>query len=306
MLTLGQGRNDAYVTLVEASLSRALIVLPEQPKSSADEQVRSQEYGTVPPHFYRELTRTVEGCQLLRDSGHFDAFVANIRDTWDEHEDSETTLKLKGSLWAVGNVGSMELGASFLEETDVVGWVVKIATSSEVMTTRGTAFFVLGLISRSLHGMEILTEHGWTAVTDHSGRSLGYCLPPQLEDIFSINSQILSGRSDARPPPLKQRQKSELDEDPMWARILSLAGDLGNTVLTKRAASDLFGIKSKAPELFSSVALFRKIMVILEKHNFRLPVRRFLIDLFDKTVMRRMVLEEEYGGEYDPSDPRGV
>ena len=281
-------------------------MLPEQPKASADEQVRSQEYGTVPPHFYRELTRTVEGCQLLRDSGHFDAFVANIRETWDEHEDSETMLKLKGSLWAVGNVGSMELGASFLEETDVVGWVVKIATSSEVMTTRGTAFFVLGLISRSLHGMEILTEHGWTAATDHLGRSLGYCLPPYLEDIFLLKSPIVSRPAGPMPPSLRRRQMAEVDEDAMQARILRLACELGNTVLTKRAASDLFGIKTKAPDLFTSVALFGKIMLILEKHSFRLHVRRFLIDLFDKTVMRRIVLEEDYGNDYKPSDARSV
>lgn len=152
--------------------------------------MKSQEYGTVPPHFYRELTRTVEGCQLLRDSGHFDAFVANIQDSWSEDEDREKILKLKGSLWAVGNVGSMELGAPFLEETDVVDWIVKIATSSEVMTIKGTAFFVLGLISRSLHGMEILTEHGWNAATDHLGRSLGYCLPPDLRDLLSVRPKV--------------------------------------------------------------------------------------------------------------------
>ena len=273
------------------------MVLPEQPKSSTEEQLRSQEYGIVPPHFYRELTRTVEGCQLLRDSGHFDAFVANIRERWGEHEDSETMLKLKGSLWAVGNVGSMELGASFLEETDVVGWVVKIATSSEVMTIRGTAFFVLGLISRSLHGMEILTEYGWTAATDHLGRSLGYCLPPYLQDLFSMESQHVPGPLERIPPSSRRKQTTVLDDDPMQARILSLAGDLGNTVLTKRAASDLFGIKTKAPELFTSAALFRGVMLVLEKHNFRLPVRRFLIDLFDKTIMRRVVLEEDYGNE---------
>ncbi len=269
------------------------MLLPEQSKSSTDEQVRSQDYGIVPPHFYRELTRTVEGCQLLRDSGHFDAFVANIRDKWGEHEDSETMLKLKGSLWAVGNVGSMELGASFLEETDVVGRIVQIATSSEVMTIRGTAFFVLGLISRSLHGMEILTEHNWTAATDHLGRSLGYCLPPYLQDLFLMESQNAFPPLDQMPASLRPKQTTVLDEDPTQARILSLASDLGNAVLTKRAASDLFGIKSKAPELFSSVALFHKIMLILEKHNFRLPVRRFLIDLFDQTIRRRIVLDED-------------
>ena len=282
------------------------MVVPEQPKSSTDEQVRSHEYGTVPPHFYRELTRTIEGCQLLRDSGHFDAFVANIRDKWGEHEDLETMVKLKGSLWAVGNVGSMELGASFLEETDIVGWVVKIATSSEVMTIRGTAFFVLGLISRSLHGMEILSEYGWTAATDHLGGSLGYCLPPSLQDLFSMESRSVSRPADHKPPLLRRKQTRVLDEEPTMAHILSLASDLGNTVLTKRAASDLFGMKSKAPELFTSVALFRQIMLVLEKHNFRLPVRRFLIDLFDKTIMRRIVLDEEYGNDSESWDPGKV
>ena len=189
-LKFKKGRNDSYVTLIEASLSRALLTVPERPRSSNnDEQLKSQEYGTVPPHFYRELTRTVEGCQLLKESGHFDAFVGIIRHSWAENEDMETILKFKGALWAVGNVGSMELGAPFLEDTDVVGLIVKIATSSEVMTIRGTAFFVLGLISRSLHGMEILTEHGWNAATDHLGRSLGYCLPPDLKTLLSVGTE---------------------------------------------------------------------------------------------------------------------
>ena len=181
------GRNDSYVTLVEASLSRAVSVQHERPKSSTEEHMKSQDYGLVPPHFYRELTRTVEGCALLRDSGHFNEFVTIIQDSWSEQEDPETMLKVKGCLWAVGNVGSMELGAPFLEDSDVVSWIVRIATNSEVMTMRGTAFFVLGLISRSLHGMEILAEHGWNAATDSMGRSLGYCLPPDLNVLFSVS-----------------------------------------------------------------------------------------------------------------------
>lgn len=190
------GRNAAYVTLVEASLSHALISQPERPRSGIDEPLKAHEHGIVPPHFYRELTRTIEGCRLLGDSGHFDDFVATIQDTWSESEDAEIMLKLKGCLWAVGNIGSMELGAAFLEHSDVVGLIVKIATSSEVMTLRGTAFFVLGLISRSLHGMEILVEYGWNAATDHVGRSLGFCLPPTLDILFSVcddTSVILFG-----------------------------------------------------------------------------------------------------------------
>lgn len=156
-------------------------------KPKIEEHMRSQDYAIVPPHFYRELTRTVEGCKLLKESGHFGEFAATIQDSWSAYEDQEIMLKVKGCLWAVGNIGSMELGASFLEDTDVVTWIVKIAVKSEVMTMRGTAFFVLGLISRSLHGMEMLAEHGWSAATDETGRSLGYCLPPDIGALFSVS-----------------------------------------------------------------------------------------------------------------------
>lgn len=105
-----------------------------------------------------------------------------------------------------------------------------------------------------------------------------------------------------------------LDDDPVNSRILGLVTDLGNTVLTKRAAGDLYmwvqyispkvrlylrcyRIKSKTPKKFSSVSLFRKVMFILESHDFRLPVRRFIINLFNKSVMRQIVLDDESEGE---------
>jgi len=34
-------------------------------------------------------------------------------------------------------------------------------------------------------------------------------------------------------------------------------------------------------------------MSLLERHHYRLPVRRFVIDLFDKNLMRRIVLEDD-------------
>ena len=52
-------------------------------------------------------------------------------------------------------------------------------------------------------------------------------------------------------------------------------------------------IKAKAAEKFGSTSLFRKVMSLLESHSFRLPVRRFIIDLFDKSVMRHIVLDDE-------------
>ena len=40
-------------------------------------------------------------------------------------------------------------------------------------------------------------------------------------------------------------------------------------------------------------------MRVLEDHTFRLPVRRFVIDLFDKSVMRHIVLEDDASSDED-------
>ncbi|KAK4250597.1 Rapamycin-insensitive companion of mTOR, N-term-domain-containing protein [Corynascus novoguineensis] len=183
------GRNDSYVSVIEASLARAFMDHQDDTTnriSVFEEQQEMEADSHVPPHFYRELTRTLEGCKLLNDKGHFDEFAATIREHGMQSDDPEMMVKVKGCLWAVGNVGSMELGAPFLELSDVVEQIVKIAQSHEVMSMRGTAFFVLGLISRSTHGLEILSENGWDANTNILGHSLGLCIPSDLSQFFSL------------------------------------------------------------------------------------------------------------------------
>ncbi|MCJ1339143.1 hypothetical protein MMC09_004432 [Bachmanniomyces sp. S44760] len=297
------GRNEKYVVLVEASLSRAMSHQVERPKSMAEEPMQTQELGMLPPHFYRELARTSEGCKLLGRSRHFEDFTRTIGEFWSEKADNEIMLKVKGCLWAVGNIGSMELGARFLEESNVVYWIIKITEESEVMTMRGTAFFVLGLISRSLHGLEILAERGWDVANDQRGNSLGYCLPPSLGSLFSISIPKAPRSLVSRQVATNETTHVAYDDDPVKARILSLVVDLGNTVLTKRAAGELHAIKIKSPGILDSIPLFRKIMHILEMHSFRLPVRRFVIDLFDKNLMRQIVLEENSDDEDLESNP---
>jgi rapamycin-insensitive companion of mTOR len=184
------GRNDTYVTLVEASLARAF----DEDFLKLSESAEREQHAFVPPHFYRELARTKEGCRLLEEKGHFEEFSTTIRECGMESSDPELIVKVKGCMWAVGNVGSMELGAPFLEESDVVQSIVKLAQNSAVMTVKGTAFFVLGLISRSIHGLEILDECGWDATTTTMGMSLGFCIPLDLRRFFSVNisSTVLS------------------------------------------------------------------------------------------------------------------
>ncbi|PWY73672.1 cytosolic regulator pianissimo [Aspergillus heteromorphus CBS 117.55] len=294
------GRNDAYVGLVEAALSRAYVDQPRRSSFVPEDLVDLQDIGLVPPHFYRELARTSEGCKLLEQSGHFNEFAWTIRDFQLDEEDIESLLKVKGCLWAVGNVGSMELGAPFLER-DIVQHIVKIAESAEVLTMRGTAFFVLGLISRSRHGLTVLREAGWDSALDQKGNSLGLSLPTDFNKLFLVDFPTHSRNAESKRSSQEKFRGATIDPDPVNQKILKLIIDMGNTVLSKRAAADLHSLKSKQPDRFHQPHLFRKTLSILEGHHFRLPARRFALDLFDKSVMRRIVLEDDSDSDSDAS-----
>lgn len=325
------GRNDAYVSVIEASLARAFGDQTDDHTNRIslfedDREVEAESH--VPPHFYRELTRTQEGCKLLRDKGHFDEFAATIREHGMEAEDAETIVKVKGCLWAVGNVGAMELGAPFLESCDVVEQIIKIAQEHDVMSLRGTAFFVLGLISRSVHGLEILSEHGWDASTNFLGTSLGFCIPTDLSKFFSLapwkhesvssialpdtqkteNIRMPAVPSRPRSESLKKALEAEnngrplpradLDPDPTNQRILELVVDLSNMVIYRHARHELMQIKqSKKAPGFRQPNLFRNVMALLETHHYRLADRSMVVGLFEKSVLRHIVFGEESADE---------
>jgi hypothetical protein len=194
----------------------------------------------------------------------------------------------------------MELGAPFLERTDVVKHIVHIAEKSQVMTLRGTAFFVLGLISRSLHGQEILTEYGWDGTTNLMGERLGYVLPLDFSKLFSLTSFSSHGRPNSVLS--RRRPGSVTDSDSTNTEILAAITKLGNTVLMNKALAELGALRHKKAAGFQSPALFRKVMVLLASHAYRVPQYRFVIDLFDKGVLRRIVLGED---DSESSDEEG-
>ena len=295
------GRNEIYVRLVEASVAKALSGAQGQRsrQPTPDEPLDPHTNGAAPPHFYRELTRTAEGCKLLENKGHFSEFVAVIRNWGLECIDQETILRVKGSLWAVGNIGSMELGAHFLEGSDVVELIVNVAEQSKIMSMRGTAFFVLGLISSSVYGQELLMECGWDVALNELGDSLGICLPKDISKLLAMETwKSADGQNDVpemRKPPIT-------DDDATNARILSLILDLGNTVLAKTRAGELHALKNKKSAAFGSSKFFHKVVAIIERHHLSLQALRFVMDLFDKKLIREIVADEDGDDDDEEGD----
>lgn len=96
-------------------------------------------------------------------------------------------------------------------------------------------------------------------------------------------------------------QTAATDEDPFNDRMLKAVIEMGNTVLAKKVAVELNGLKARHHDAFKQVSLFKKTLVLLESHHYRLWQRQFVLDLFDKGIIRRIVLEEDMEDERESS-----
>lgn len=115
-------------------------------------------------------------------------------------------------------------------------------------------------------------------------------------------STFSSSQPDANFTRDRDRSGPISDADPINNEILKAIIKLGNTVLSNKAAADLNGLKHRKAPGFQSPAVFHKAMQILSSHHYRLPATRFVIDLFEKGVLRKIVLEEESDDSGSDSD----
>ncbi|KAJ7761527.1 Rapamycin-insensitive companion of mTOR, N-term-domain-containing protein [Mycena maculata] len=264
-------RNIYYVVQVEVFLAK---VFSSPGMGDHDEETLAFE-GTVPPHFYGEMAKTDLGCQILQEKQHFAEFAEFIRLHSNESDDTELILKLKSILWAVGNIGATEGGLPFLEEEEIIPTVLDIAQNSSIPSVRGTCFFVLGLISSTSQGAEILDDYRWEATLSPLGLPTGLCIPVDLDMFISIPpwTQQLADKSESRLiPPTSQ---TELD-------VITAIHNLANTVIANAASRSLARMKSR-PEfksIFSSPTMFFRALHTVSTQRYRLPVRRYIIDLF--------------------------
>ncbi|KAJ7644182.1 Rapamycin-insensitive companion of mTOR, N-term-domain-containing protein [Roridomyces roridus] len=263
-------RNIYYVVQVEVFLAKVFsnLGIPDGDDNLAFE-------GTVPPHFYGEMAKTDLGCQILQEKGHFAEFAEFIRRHSDENEDPELILKLKSILWVVGNIGATEGGLPFLEEEEIIPTVLDIAQNSQIPSVRGTCFFVLGLISSTSQGAEILDDYHWEATLSPLGLPTGLCVPVDLDVFISLPpwTQRLPDKSESRlMPPTSQ---TELD-------VITAIHNLANTVIANAASRSLARMKSR-PEfksIFASPTMFFRALHTVSTQRYRLPVRRYILDLF--------------------------
>ncbi|KAF9077790.1 Rapamycin-insensitive companion of mTOR, N-term-domain-containing protein [Rhodocollybia butyracea] len=277
-----EDHNIYYVVQVEVFLAQVF-------SSAGDEEDHTLGFeGTVPPHFYGEIAKTEFGCHILQDKGHFAEFAQFIRQHGHESEDAELIMKLKSVLWAVGNIGAAEGGLPFLEEEDIIPAVLNIANQSLIPSVRGTCFFVLGLISSTSQGAEILDDYQWEATLTPMGMPTGLCIPVELDEFISLPpwQQYIPEQCNIQLIPPTTEPELE---------ALTAIQNLANTVIANAASRSLARMKSR-PEyrsVFTSPAMLYRVLHTISTSRYRLPVRRYIMDLFkvelDADVVAAMI-----------------
>uniref|UniRef100_A0A8C4DJX9 Rapamycin-insensitive companion of mTOR n=1 Tax=Dicentrarchus labrax TaxID=13489 RepID=A0A8C4DJX9_DICLA len=198
--------NLKYVDLIEEQLNEALTTYRKP--VDGDNYVRRSNQRLqrpnvyLPVHLYGQLVHDKTGCHLLEAQSVVPDLSYTIRspmlDTW------EGIKQLKAALWALGNIGSSNWGLNLLQEENVIPDILALAQHCEVLSVRGTCVYVLGVISKTRQGCEVLKQYGWDAVR-HSRRTLWPVTPEEIDaqltselssvpSTLSLNSESTSSR----------------------------------------------------------------------------------------------------------------
>lgn len=173
------------------------------------------------------MAKTELGCQVLQEKGHFAEFSQFIRVHGDESEDGDLISKLKSILWAVVSINTLRAGffgspfatfsgkcrldgrrftflrrrgnySSYLGNSRKLAYsicsrVCSLSSLFSSLTNRipsRTCFFVLGLISSTSQGAEILDDYHWEATLSPLGFPTGLCIPADIERFIFVSCPL--------------------------------------------------------------------------------------------------------------------
>lgn len=165
----------------------------------------------LPPHLYGQLALHVDGVEIIQTRKLLEPHYEMLRNPPSDLDYSElSVLKFKAALWIIGNVGSCESGYQLFDNSrELVKLIAQVAQSASVLSLRGTAFYVLGLLGSTEEGAEEMKEYRWIVQARNMVAlplDLGLILTkPQDELDLSMMSKLdLSERSTPERHKLKK------------------------------------------------------------------------------------------------------
>ncbi|KAM4615987.1 rapamycin-insensitive companion of mTOR-like [Polymixia lowei] len=207
--------NLKYVDLIEEQLNEALTTYRKP--VDGDNYVRRSNQRLqrpnvyLPVHLYGQLVHDKTGCHLLEAQSVVPDLSYTVRspmlDTW------EGIKQLKAALWALGNIGSSNWGLNLLQEENVIPDILTLAQHCEVLSVRGTCVYVLGVISKTRQGCEVLKQYGWDAVR-HSRRTLWPVTPDEIDTHLTSELSSVPSTLSLNSESTSSRHNSESESQP--------------------------------------------------------------------------------------------
>ncbi|CAK9437214.1 uncharacterized protein LODBEIA_P15920 [Lodderomyces beijingensis] len=232
---------------------------------------------------------------------------------------------LKQNLWMIGQIGSGKYGIQLLDpmyninlKSSVIELVLDNFSHCPLWEIRGLCFYVIGLFSTTVEGIEILDEFGWYVVLDQYGQSKGLAYPKSRSDIITtttkknqdranlFNLEIVNPYRDFQYYLIFSSLVEKTIEDslpPLQLKVIQNLQNL-NAILSKieyKSVRDLSRLKiqEQASEIFNDVDLFLEVVRLIDKGNFSFHKRAFIFRLFTKdTRVLEDVLKKERGGSF--------
>ena len=212
---------------------------------------------------------------------------------------------------------------SFLDQ------VVSLAEDATRLSMKGTAYFVLGLVSRSPLAAAELALFGWEA-----NGTKGICVPRDPGAFLSISAEHESpfvGSWAANPvndpslqldpddgpePSLPAGSEVDADEFDLNVitphKIVSAVGKLSNHITADAASRELKTLKRSEDTAFhfAEPSVVIAVLTIMHNYRFRYPARRFVWELFEFSAFvdgeKARLLDECPGFDPQPATQRSA
>lgn len=213
-------------------------------------------------------------------------------------EHSHSMKQLKQNMWILGEIAAAKYGfqlldpsySIFVSEKHIAEVIVAVFKTGTHWQFRGLAFYILGAMSSTEEGVEILDELNWISVKSPSlAISLAY--PASMgqgkfmEDEKVVERNFLgSEQSPGAPVQFDIDEEVNLEnQEETVEGVLSLLNCLSSILgrIERKARSKLLKIKGEVPHVFSDVSLFLRVVDLLERGTFKYRIRVFIFSLFD-------------------------
>lgn len=213
-----------------------------------------------------------------------------------------TAVDKRAALWALGHIGSSDIGFEYLERYDIIPYLSQQCYSCTTLSMRGTCFYVMGLLGTSSYGRQQLRSLNWSFSSRHSIavpstiQSSFLSIPPtsftaswanSTQNVFGLQSSAkIRKTEESKGEDVEQQiatSTNTVTSSESLEMILSHISNLCNHVTQKTSLQALrqMRISSVHSAAFTSTTTLFETYKLLCCYSYRLPARRFLFfDLF--------------------------